>query len=81
MGLLNMLTGGIVGALFGGDEKVKTPEAVKPAEDTKTAQQVADENDAKRKAALLAANAGGNNSATTVGGGNADVTRKNILGL
>ena len=83
MGFMDILSGGLLGAFLGGDEPkpVQTPNSVKPAAETKTPSQVAEENDAKRKAALLASNAGGAAKATTVGGGNADVTRKALLGL
>jgi hypothetical protein len=66
---------------MGGSEKpVQTPQSVQPA-DTKSAAEVAAENDKKRQAALIASNAGNSNGQTTVGGGNADVTRKVLLGL
>lgn len=78
MGFLNSILGGIMG---GNDPApVQVPQAVKPAVEEKTPDQVAAEEEAKKKAALLAINAGGQQS-TTVGGGNADVTRKVLLGL
>lgn len=84
MGLLDIITGGAVSGLFGGAEKpkaIETPPEVKPVTEAKTTTETAAEAEAKRKAALLATNAGGGNTATTIGGGNADVTRKNLLGL
>lgn len=81
MGLLNTLGLGLMGSLFGGDEKkpIEMPTTVKDP-DYKSPSQIAAEEDAKKKAALLAANAGGSQP-TTVGGGNADVTQKTLLGL
>ena len=81
MGLLNILSP--ITNLFGGGEKpapVQTPAAVEPAQ--KTPSEIAAEEDQKKKAALIAMNASGsNNGQTTVGGGNADVTRRVLLGL
>lgn len=85
MGILKTLVGGI----FGGEmaKPVAVPASVTPdpaktttQEEVKTPSQIAAEEEAKKKAALIAANAGGA-QATTVGGGNADVTRKVLLGL
>ena len=83
MGFVNKILGGIMG---GQESKpIAVPEAVKPADpvapaDTKSAADIAAEEEAKKKAALVALNAGGAQG-TTVGGGNADVTRKILLGL
>lgn len=77
MGILNVLTGGL------GDSKpVEIPKSVTPAVAEKTPEEIAAAEDAKKKAALVAANAGATApQQTTVGGGNADVTRKILLGL
>lgn len=74
---LAMLTG------FGEDKpKTQTPVAVQKqaASDTKTATELAQEEEAKKKAQLIALNAGGSQGGT-LGGGEANVTRKNLLGL
>lgn len=88
MGLLNILSP--ISNLFGGNDSkpVATPASVTPAaaagapaaEEQKTPAQIAEAEDQKKKNALLAVNAGGAQG-TTVGGGNANVTRKILLGL
>lgn len=77
MGITSLFSG-----LFGGaqPQPVQVPQYVQSSTDEKTPAQIAAEEDAKKKAALIALNAGGAPS-TTVGGGNADVTRKILLGL
>lgn len=83
MGFVSKILGGVLG---GQEPKpMAIPEAVKPveaapADQAKSPSEVAAEEEAKKKAALIALNAGGGQG-STVGGGNADVTRKVLLGL
>jgi hypothetical protein len=79
-GLIETIMGGIMG---GKEKPVATPAAVQPAPTTeiKSTAQIQQEEEQKKKAALVAANAGASGQTTTVGGGNADVTRKVLLGL
>lgn len=69
--------------LFGGAEKPKAQPVIQQpkVEDTKTASEIAAEEDQKKKAALVALNASGGTTAPTVGGASANVTRKTLLGL
>lgn len=78
MGILNILTGGLMGGEM--PKPIQVPQSVQPAAEEKTTSQVQAEEDAKKKAQLIAANASGGQT-STVGGGNADVTRKILLGL
>lgn len=83
MGIGRILTG-ILG--FDGSSNISTPAQsaqTRTATDTQTksAEDIAAEKEQKRKSSIVAINAGAAIPKTTVGGGNANVTRRTLLGL
>ena len=73
----------IVGGIFGGAEKPKALPAPKqePVEPQKSPAETAAEDEQKQKAALIALNQGSTQPQGQLGGGDANVTRKVLLGL
>jgi hypothetical protein len=78
MGFINKT----VGSLFGGGQtKTVVQQAPKTEPQGKSAEEIAADDEAKKRAALIAANAGGQQPKQPLATGNANVTRKVLLGL